>query len=87
MNPRKRFIASATFFTTLLIFTIPALAIPVAGDYTLNSTVFNGTFTSNGSELTQWEFVTNPQGSYLEARAHQQPQARMMFRFFSYLMV
>ena len=45
---------------SILFSTQPVLAIPVAGEYTLSSTVLNGTFTSNGASVTDWDFMTTP---------------------------
>lgn len=58
MRHLKVLFASVLFSTAIL--TTSALAIPVAGDYTLASAFLNGTFTSNGTSLTNWSFTTNP---------------------------
>ena len=60
MAPR---IIHVTVISLLLsIFPLSAHAIPVLGDYSINSTILTGTFHSDGTALTDWEFFTIPDG-------------------------
>ena len=56
----QRLLALTFCILAIGTFTGPALAIPIAGDYTLTSTLVNGSFTSDGNMLTAWSFTTMP---------------------------
>ena len=49
--------ASVLFCTAMMGFTTPTFAIPLPGTYDLSSSVLIGSFTSDGDELTDWDFT------------------------------
>lgn len=61
---KRLIIASLIAWLPFIALSGPAFAIPIAGDYTLASTVLNGTFTVGdlgaGLQLTAWSFTTTP---------------------------
>jgi len=57
MHVSKGLLHVGIIASLILFLALPTSAIPLAGDYTFNSTIITGTFTSDGSKVTDWNLL------------------------------